>query len=55
MKKELISPILSILAMLLLIISRLLTANEMDLLAYGALAIIIASIYHIYKIIESSK
>jgi len=55
MKKELISPVLSILAMLLVLVSRLSTENGMDLIAYCALAIVIASVYYIYKIIDSSK
>jgi uncharacterized membrane protein YhaH (DUF805 family) len=55
MKKELISPLLTILAMILLIMSRIIDAQKMDWLAYVALVIIIASIIYIIKPIKSSK
>jgi uncharacterized membrane protein YhaH (DUF805 family) len=55
MKKELISPLLTILAMILLIMSRIIDAQKMDWLEYVALVIIIASIIYIIKPIKSSK
>lgn len=55
MKKELISPLLTILAMILLIMSRIIDAQKMDWLVYVALVIIIASIIYIIKPIKSSK
>ena len=55
MKKELINPLLTILAMILLIMSRIIDAQKMDWLAYVALVIIIASIIYIIKPIKSSK
>jgi hypothetical protein len=55
MKKELISPLLIILAMLLLIVSRIMDAQTLDWMAYAAILIIIASAYNIMKIVKNSK
>lgn len=55
MKKELISPLLIILAMLLLIVSRIMDAQTLDWIAYAAIIIIIASAYNVVQIIKNSK
>ncbi|WP_411893916.1 hypothetical protein [Winogradskyella sp. A2] len=55
MKKELISPLLTILAMILLIISRVIDAKKVDWIAYAAIAIIIACIIVIFNSINRTK
>jgi cytochrome c biogenesis protein CcdA len=55
MKKELLSPLFTIIAMILIVISRLLDEQKLDWLAYAAVAVIIASGYHMYSTLKKTK
>lgn len=55
MKKEVVSPVLTLLAMVLIIISRLMDAGKFDWIASAAFILILASAYNIWSIYKSSK
>jgi len=54
-KKQALSPILTILAMVLLLISRLISEKSIDWLGYLAIAIIIVSVVSLVLIYKESK
>ena len=55
MKKELISPLLTMSAMILLIISRLLSSGGMDWIGYAAVVILIACAVIIAQSLNKTK
>lgn len=55
MKKELLTPLLVIAAMILLIISRVGDAKKIDWIAYAAVAIIAVCIILIVNLVNKSK
>ena len=54
-KKQALSPILTILAMILLLISRLISEKSMDWLGYLAIALIIISVVSLILMYKESK
>jgi len=54
-KKQALSPILTIFAMLLLLISQLISEKSMDWLGYLAIAVIVAAIVSLIMMYRESK